>query len=424
MQIRPLLPNVLHASLSGIKGENNRKSYSADIFQSASLSFEGEAKYLAFDMVIPDTYRRRTLLASDAKKIFEELRHAKYLDIPQDSWYKARECNYRDIRDHNLSFLDRIEDKKEKQGFVQYYKNLTGFPNLQKVSKNIENELVRSAFASIRAVAPRAKILQIGYNDTCSVGKGLAFPGSDIDGAYIVVSDDTPIDAFKAFLWENTDSRILSFNHPAAFPQVYTLKEITNLNNIIKQVSKENMLALPSYIPKYILRFSIPKEISIKINPALYQYNTDYLSANRSFLNLISCFPNNSSSYPNREDIKNFGFFAETFNYGKILYEDQQFAYSRERANLAFSHFFKTSNLSQIRALKEVKELKSKLKLRLDFEEKFNNWTPNKQYAFIKTLIQASCGDNPKDSFSKYFATGKDSFAPLLKAMGRPEKKI
>jgi len=67
------------------------------------------------------------------------------------------------------------------------------------------------------------------------------------------------------------------------------------------------------------------------------------------------------------------------------------------------------------KAINEGRENKTKILIRENLAEKFDNWNTEKQYEFVKTLIKYSCEDN--DNFKEYFTNDrnvKDAYKPLL----------
>jgi len=74
---------------------------------------------------------------------------------------------------------------EEKRHYIEQYVNTTQFPDLEKVSRAIENH----AIDAIKEAAKELNIpvLYAGYDPTCSVAKNVALPGSDLDGMSILI---------------------------------------------------------------------------------------------------------------------------------------------------------------------------------------------------------------------------------------------
>jgi hypothetical protein len=152
-----------------------------------------------------------------AKKLNElHIQYRKYLLSPPqltremqvsvEHQRKALETYSREVG----SYLDRLSCA-EKQIYISTYCAETGFPNLKQVSNNILDH----ATLSICKVAEQMNVplLYIGYDPTCSVGTGLAIPGSDIDGGTILIEDETDdVREFERMLISTQDPRLININ--------------------------------------------------------------------------------------------------------------------------------------------------------------------------------------------------------------------
>ena len=113
------------------------------------------------------------------KAQYELCRYAKFYEALDDKIFPQNKY----IRTENFSFLDKIPVYLRGK-FVELFKSITSFPNLKFSSARIENEFIQQ----IRiADNPQVKAVMAGYDPVCSVGLNKAFPGSDIDKAYIVL---------------------------------------------------------------------------------------------------------------------------------------------------------------------------------------------------------------------------------------------
>ena len=257
--------------------------------------------------------------------------------------------------------------------------------------------------------------MQAGYDGVCSVGRGKAFPGSDIDKAYVIISgtgyneqDMDAVKQFKSGIWRNTDQRLLSYNHDeAAFPQVYTSNQIDWLAKFSDMQSK-----------RYISPETIDRQAA-----QMGRYNPNYIDANPYYIELCRTFPkrnNNSVDVysPSRENIKNVGFTLEAMREGEIF---DKFG-SSVNDSVHNTETFKLVNLSQLQALKAHSDKKPKRLSRDNLHNEFPTWELGKQYRFVKALIKSACGNNKifTQEFQQYFSKpGQDLFDPLLKAMMR-----
>ena len=431
-------------ALYGYKKDYQKKDFSKKVFSqkedifiktkiSKTPSFRGKPESLFY-------IKQNEYNAKDAIELYENLKAHKYTDITHDTWIPNNELSYSWIREKNLSFLDNVKQKMEKTKFIKYYKKLTGFPDLKEVSKRMENELINRTVEALEKIKKlpyygNIEIMQIGYNDTCSTGRGKAFPGSDIDGAYIILSNpiaenDKPlVSRFKKELWDNTDQRILSFNHQAAFPQVYTINMLTKLMNISENALNTMNIHGDIILPTpFLERFFDGPRKTTKYNQYIEsnnieKYNPNFVAANRFFIDLMKYVERIMGPQKYNEEIKNFGFLYETMCYGKHFPQFDKNAtqsYINLKNRILNSDIAKFINLLQMRAIKNQTDEKPKIAIRNTIKEDFESWDIDKQYDFIVTLIKASCSENEKEKFFEYFKTGEDPYKPLLIALGKP----
>jgi len=340
----------------------------------------------------------------DAIVLYNYLKTGNYLDSSDDDV----SFENKDIRKNNLAFLDKINTTKDKQTFIEYYKDITGFPDLEKVSKKIEQEFILGIKKSSIGIEG-GECIAAGYDETCSVGKKRAFPGSDLDKAFIILKgsqngeeeeDNKIINQFKSNLWNNIDQRILSFNHDISFPSIYTQNQIVKNIKMIDN-SIEGMKIDSEHLKKIMDEEYVDLESAAQYNIAVSYY-----------------FPIKKYLYSmNKEEVKNFGYFIESVRDGKYLIKEPEL--DGIIGKIKNSNFYKYSNVAQIQAMRkainEGRENKTKILIRENLAEKFDNWNTEKQYEFVKTLIKYSCEDN--DNFKEYFTNDrnvKDAYKPLL----------
>ncbi len=96
------------------------------------------------------------------------------------------------------TIVDEIDSLTESQKklFIKSFEEKTGFPDLKEVSRRIEKEAKRALLQTSEELG--INVVMSNYNPTCSVGKGVALPGSDIDGWFIII--DGMEDDKKPFL--------------------------------------------------------------------------------------------------------------------------------------------------------------------------------------------------------------------------------
>lgn len=341
---------------------------------------------------------------------YDYLANGSYLDVHDDLFAPQN----KEIRRKNLSFLDNISDFY-KEIFIKHFNNVTGFPDLKKVSENIENEFIRSVeYTSRKLFHKEFDVIAMGYDATCSVGKRKALPGSDLDKAFIIirgsdnmfVSDETEakyVDKFKETLWNITDQRILSYNHDTSFPNIYTLQQIKKMMHAIEK--KTNLLNVNYNKMKY----NVENEYINLLKAAEFNIELSELLPARRYESLPAEI--------NKETVKNFAYFLEAMRDGLVLKNSKEF--KELIKDISCTSFYKYSNVAQMKAMKNAvnsgREQKTKIILRKNLEQDFNNWSLEKQYRFVKTLIKYSCED--QDDFHEYFSNDinvKESYKPLL----------
>lgn len=346
---------------------------------------------------------------------YDNLKNGSYLDIHDDAFAPQN----KEIRQHNLSFLDKL-NKWEKADFVDYYCNLTNFPDLKKVSEKIETEFINSIQnVSSSFNEDEYKCIAAGYDTTCSVGKKMAFPGSDLDKAFILIKgssdlkkDKTIVEKFKSALWNCTDQRILSFNHDTSFPTIYTIAQMNYLINVIDMNTRDlsfDKNHLKNIIENEYVDIDKAAEYNIEISKKFKEPSYSERTTNA-----------------NKEDVKNFAFFIESLRDGKLLIETSEL--KNIKRYLAEYDFYNFSNVAQLKAMQNAvnsgKEQKNKIIKRKSLMNDFKNWDTDKKFNFIKTLIKYSCED--ADEFSEYFKNDRDiksKYKHLLSTLTKEDEK-
>lgn len=331
---------------------------------------------------------------------FDLLKHAKYTDISEmyekDEYKRKTELREnKAIRAKNFSFLDNMGDFFGPGIFVKYYKNLTGFPNMKVCSQKIKDEFTRTIGVAENKVNEMFKnkdphaadVIMYGYDDMCSVGLGYAWPGSDLDKAYVIIkgsstsqlSDTEVVNQYKGQLWENMDTRILSVNHYAAFPNVYTKRQVIDLLDTL-DLYTGNFTELDKMAAYSAINHAKDPIIRAQFNLELSEKLPGYL----------------------REVAKNFAYFIEPIRECSRTYRNAaKNDYEEIMNKISSSKFCQMSNVAGLRYYhnkqKELSELKPKLKARENVEMSFDSWDSVKQYNFIKNVIKNMCGDGEQD---------------------------
>ena len=374
-------------------------------FKNGRISF-GKPVTLPIPEDVEYLMRLHYISFDQALSLFNKLKHAKYTDTSEryEEDKSTRETERREnkaIRAKNFSFLDCIDYDKyfnPCKDFVENYIKLTGFPNLKECSQKIEDEFKRTIGVAekntnkmFKYYDPNAAdVIMYGYDGACSVGLAHAWPGSDLDKAFVIIkgssnyklSDEDVINEYRGQLWENMDTRILSVNHYAAFPNVYTKKQVLTMISILDRYTEK--LGYDEDKASYAI-----ENIEDPIERA--QFNLELSKILPVYL---------------KEDAKNFAYLIEpirecTRTYRIAAEKDDEEILNRFHS----SKFYQMSNMAGLRYyMKKYKnassdELKPKLKAREKVEKHFKFWESNFQYYFIKNVIKNMCDDGEQDIY-------------------------
>ncbi len=326
------------------------------------------------------------------KAQYELCRYAKFYEALDDKIFPQNKY----IRTENFSFLDKIPVYLRGK-FVELFKSITSFPNLKFSSARIEKEFIQQ----IRiADNPQVKAVMAGYDPVCSVGLNKAFPGSDIDKAYIVldkrynsgVPDSELVARYKGSLWDNTDQRILSLNNENTFPEVYTTDQMFGILDLLDRLT---------------VRFQLDK-------------NRDYFLAKREYdINPVTAgefnikfAQHNDESEISKVLAKNFAYFIESVRDGKMIYSADDKLKRLIEQRIYLSPFAQMSNVTQMGAHtrlinKGIKPIKEKLRNREKLSAEFNFRDVETQFDFIKDLVKSVSKDQ-SGKYNKFFQNDDD----------------
>lgn len=353
---------------------------------------------------------RKIRNAQDAIEQWEVLKHPQYTDIFQES----EEATIQEIKENqairnaNYSFLDSLQNDKEKSKFIDYYKRTTGFPTLNEISKKIVEEFHRTLNSSCLSLGKSPDdVLLTGYDKFCSVGLGSALPGSDLDKGYAIIkgvngdlaTQQKYSDIFKGAIWNNVDNRIMSVNHCAAFPNIMTDEELT--------------LAL-SEIDTYADRIV---DSGTKYNSFLLERmnNPNPISGAKFNIWLADILP----SKDKKNEAKNLAYVIEAIRDGERNIFDYNYL-ERLMKEMNNSNFSWCSNVCQGFQMQKKYDYandqitKPKLKARREVEQNFDSWSIEKQYELVKDIIRSMSGDNKNPEFRDLFFSRTDNHRLLI----------
>lgn len=348
--------------------------------------------------------------ANDAIAQWEVLKHPQYTDIFQEAEEPTLEQikENQTIRNNNYSFLDKLQNDTEKAKFIEYYKNLTGFPVLNDISKKIREEFNRVINKSCTNMGKSTdEILLTGYDKFCSVGLGNALPGSDLDKGYAVVKgvygDITDqkkySDKFKGQIWNNIDNRIMSVNHCAAFPNIVTDRELSS-----------SLKEFDSYTDRVA---NSDEAVNFFLNQRMN--NSNPISSAKFNIWLSDLLYDRDK----KNEAKNFAYVIETIRDGERDIHDYTYAGELFR-DMNNSKFSWCTNICQNYPMQYKLDysneqfVKKKLKARKEVEKDFDSWDIKKQYELIKDIIRSMSGDNMNPEFNDLFWSEEDKHRLLL----------
>ena len=264
-------------------------------------------------------------------------------------------------------------------------------------SARIENEFIQQ----IRiADNPQVKAVMAGYDPVCSVGLNKAFPGSDIDKAYIVldkrynsgVPDSELVARYKGSLWDNTDQRILSLNNENTFPEVYTTDQMFGILDLLDRLT---------------MKFQLDKKRDYFL--AKREYDINPVTAGEFNIKFAQ---HNDESEISKVLAKNFAYFIESVRDGKMIYSADDKLKRLIEQRIYLSPFAQMSNVTQMGAHtrlinKGIKPIKEKLRNREKLSAEFNFRDVETQFDFIKDLVKSVSKDQ-SGKYNKFFQNDDD----------------
>ena len=365
---------------------HNKLTLSADSFQLSTRPLQNNK--ISFKGITKELGQIKINSAFDLIEQWQKLRWAPYYEALDDKVYPQN----KEIRKANFSFLDNVPDDCKK-GFIDAFKEFTGFPNLQKVSKKIQEEYVNQVQSAAKKTSPFVNVVAAGFDPTSSVGVERPFPGSDLDKAFVVLQNSSGrddfqvINEFKGHLWFNTDQRLLSLNNENTFPEVYTTGVVHSILDKLDAIAN---------------RINLSADDKVRLLVARTQ-EIDPLKGGVFNLEVVKHLPFQGIS---KEQAKNFAYFIESVRDGKLLLKKDNL-YNDLLARMNKSPFCIFSNVAQIGA-KYTKPLKTKLVNREELTDNFDKMSINEQFEMIKEIIKSVSNDHSNPIFDKYFRNDYD----------------
>ena len=291
----------------------------------------------------------------------------------------------------------------EKKAFVDEFCNMTGFPDFKKVKENMEGEF-KNALEEL-SKQEDFKVLFIGYDKNCSLGKGQAFPGSDADALFAIIDDrHQPYSWYAGKIrWDVKDiinQRILC-THAGGLPEVLSINFINKGLNIANYAFEK-----ANFSKEDLKRF--------KLN--LEDDSNNFVNAAEFDIKMAKQIPKRRDA---RDTFYKTAMLVELLREGIIL----ENLFDKETTQrIKNSPLYKYSNIIRQQGLSN--KTKPKLKEREKLAREFSTYPIEKQFCIVYDILRASYLLKPKyEENKKYFtntnSNGEDIMGNILEMYQR-----
>lgn len=265
-----------------------------------------------------------------------------------------------------------------KNSFTEHFCRETGFPNLARVSDNIDSEILKNAHEFSDKL--HAKLLFAAYDCNNSAGKRMALPGSDCDGLLFIYEDGAYNSSVARWgVLEDVNKRIIC-PHIDFPPELFKLSEMDSGLNIVNNAF-------------HLLEKELtPQDFKTFSDNIKYQ-GKDFLKSADFNIRLTKYIPDRDKNLAAMT-----GYFAEYIRAGKVLENNLP---SWLITKLKSSQFYKYSNILRQEAFKPL--IKQKIKARENIVSDFNSMPSEDKYQLAKNIVLASFEQPVSERFQKYF---------------------
>ncbi len=274
----------------------------------------------------------------------------------------------------NSDAIDRLKELDalsfvEKKKFVQAFCAETGFPNLDKVRENAEQEIQ----TQIHQLAQQNDfdVKFIGYDKNCSLARSIALPGSDCDALFMIIDEkgDKPSWFSGAMRWKFKDGinqRILS-TPAGGLPEVLSTEYIEQGLEMSNEAFKK-----AGFTTRDLKRF----EENLKDS------SNDFVKSGEFNIRLAERIPNDSEI---RTQAYKTAMLVELIRGGVILENNfsEDFIEKVKKSPL-----YKYSNLTKQQGL--LTSTKDKYRQREKMVREFEFMGIDKQFSIVKDMIYFS----------------------------------
>lgn len=263
-----------------------------------------------------------------------------------------------------LSKLDNLTPL-EKKAFVKEYCDMTGFPNLEKVSTNIDKEILNTIDKISEETGQ--KPLFVGYDINNSVGRHRALPGSDCDGLMIVYNTDYPGPIWDVTLkfGDTINQRMVNItgtHYPDVLGIEFLKQSISKADNIFSKI------ATPEKVEQYEKNLTYDGKSYVQAA----QFNIDIAR---------------HLDKKDRDEVCWAGFFVEMLRAGKVLLNNIS---PSDIDFIKRSALYKYSNTARQEGLKNI--LKPKLENRTILSRRFPDISDEEKFEVCRDLLRNSLG--------------------------------
>ncbi len=257
----------------------------------------------------------------------------------------------------------------EKKNFVQVFCEETGFPDLDKVRANAEKEIQTQIHQLARKNDFDVKF--IAYDQNCSLGRGVALPGSDCDALFMIIDEkgNKPSWFSGAMRWQFKDDvnqRILS-TPAGGLPEVLSTEYIEQGLELSNKAFKK---------AKFTSRDM--KRFELNLNDS----SNNFVRSAEFNIRLAEHIPNNDEI---RTQAYKTAMLVELLRDGVIIEND----FSAEFLDkIKQSPLYKYSNLMKQQGLGHT--AKEKYIQREKMAHNFKNMNVSEQFSIVRDMIHAS----------------------------------
>ncbi|MBQ4646929.1 MAG: hypothetical protein IJB79_06240 [Candidatus Gastranaerophilales bacterium] len=310
----------------------------------------------------------------------------------------ARTLKDKDLTGEKVLDIQKAISKlnpQDKKHFIELYCKRTGFPNMEKTSFLIANNVQESLFEASNKTG--VEIIFAGYNPTCSVGNGHALPGSDFDTFFICLKDWNNFDSFKEAFVDNIDPLLCSMTRTRTndLPDYVAIEDI--INSIVLAQSAFDSHSLQENSKQY--KENLNKQIK------------DWTQAGQYNLDL-----NDFIDDKNKTPLLRAGLLMEILRDGKIVVDNLDDSTKEFFQN---SCVYKYTNMQQMRSYKNA-PLKLKHQNREAILSNFNQANDDEKLDLIFGVINLSVKDLKSKVDPKYQPMFQDAGCGNMEDLMQP----